>query len=85
MSSIEVEKENMMNVLYSHSIGSVIYMMMCTRLDLPYAISVLSRYMSNVGREHKEALKWLLRYLNGSANVGLLFEHWPNGVVFPTL
>ena len=48
----EAEKEDMMNVPYSHAIGSVMYMMVCTRPDLAHAISVLSRYMSNPGREH---------------------------------
>ena len=71
----------MMNVPYSHAIGSVMYMMVCTRPDLAHAISVLSRYMSNPGREHWEAVKWLMRYLKGSTNVGLLFEHCPNLVV----
>ena len=77
----EAEKEDMMNVSYSHAIGSVMYMMVCTRPDLAHAISVLSRYMSNPGREHWEAVKWLMKYLKGSTNVGLLFEHCPNGVI----
>ena len=37
--------------------------------------------MSNPRREHWEAVKWLMRYLKGSTNIGLLFEYYPNGVV----
>ncbi|KAL0318335.1 UNVERIFIED_CONTAM: Retrovirus-related Pol polyprotein from transposon TNT 1-94 [Sesamum angustifolium] len=48
--------------------------MVCTRPDIAYSISCLSRYMSNAGLPHWEALKWLLRYLNGSANRGLIFK-----------
>ncbi|KAK4406231.1 Retrovirus-related Pol polyprotein from transposon TNT 1-94 [Sesamum angolense] len=56
----------MKNIPYSNAIGSVMYLMVSTRPDIAYAVSCLSRYMSNVGLPHWEALKWLLRYLNGS-------------------
>ncbi|KAL0413325.1 UNVERIFIED_CONTAM: Retrovirus-related Pol polyprotein from transposon TNT 1-94 [Sesamum radiatum] len=58
----------MEKVPYSNAIGSVMYLMVCTRPDIAYAVSCLSRYMSNAGPPHWEALKWLLRYLSGSAN-----------------
>ncbi|KAK4402370.1 Retrovirus-related Pol polyprotein from transposon TNT 1-94 [Sesamum angolense] len=48
--------------------------------DIAYSISCLSRYMSNAGSPHWEALKWLLRYLNGSANRGLMFFKCAKGV-----
>ncbi|KAK4387817.1 Retrovirus-related Pol polyprotein from transposon TNT 1-94 [Sesamum angolense] len=50
------------------------------RPDIAYFISCLSRYMSNAGSPHWEALKWLLRYLNGSANRGLMFSKCAKGV-----
>ncbi|KAL0374429.1 UNVERIFIED_CONTAM: Retrovirus-related Pol polyprotein from transposon TNT 1-94 [Sesamum radiatum] len=62
------EKKLMEKVPYSNAIGSVMYLMVCTRPDIAYAVSCLSRYMSNAGPPHWEALKWLLRYLSGSAN-----------------
>ncbi|KAL2492629.1 cysteine-rich RLK (RECEPTOR-like protein kinase) 8 [Abeliophyllum distichum] len=49
-------------------------------LDVAHSISVLSRYMSNPGPSHWEALKWLLRYLKGSSNVGLTFKHSSEGI-----
>ncbi|KAL0304083.1 UNVERIFIED_CONTAM: Retrovirus-related Pol polyprotein from transposon TNT 1-94 [Sesamum radiatum] len=64
------EKKLMEKVPYSNAIGSVMYLMVCTRPDIAYAVSCLSRYMSNAGPPHWEALKWLLRYLSGSANTG---------------
>ncbi|KAL0349272.1 UNVERIFIED_CONTAM: Retrovirus-related Pol polyprotein from transposon TNT 1-94 [Sesamum angustifolium] len=39
-----------------------------------------SLYMSNAGPPYWEALKWLLRYLKGSANLGIIFSKCAKGV-----
>ena len=49
------------------------YAMVCTRLGLSYAISVVSRYMADPYKEHWYALKWVLRYIKGTLNKGLIF------------
>ncbi|XP_031259821.1 secreted RxLR effector protein 161-like [Pistacia vera] len=59
------------NIPYSSAIGSVMYSMISTRPDLSFAISLLSRFMSNPGIEHWVALKWTLRYINTTMYVGL--------------
>ncbi|KAL2241037.1 UNVERIFIED_CONTAM: Retrovirus-related Pol polyprotein from transposon TNT 1-94 [Sesamum indicum] len=68
------EKAKMDKVPYSNVIGSIMYLMICTRPDIAYAISCLSRYMSNPGTPHWEALKYLLRYLRGSIDIGITFS-----------
>ncbi|KAK9733789.1 hypothetical protein RND81_04G092600 [Saponaria officinalis] len=58
--------------------------MVCTRPDLAYSVSVVSRFMHNPGKEHWEAVKWILRYLKGSADIGSVFDKEradPGGVV----
>ncbi|KAL9168477.1 hypothetical protein ABFS82_04G017700 [Erythranthe guttata] len=70
----EPEMSEMKNVPYANAIGSVMYLMVSTRPDIAYSVSFLSRYMSNPGLPHWEALKWLLRYLKGSVKLGLLFS-----------
>ena len=58
--------------------------MVCTRPDLAYAVSVVSRFMHNPGKEHWEAVKWILRYLKDSPIIGLVFDRQradPGGVV----
>ncbi|GKE87430.1 hypothetical protein Tco_1564905 [Tanacetum coccineum] len=50
------------------------YFMVCTRPDIAHAVGVVSRFMSNPGREHWEALKWLLRYLKGTLKATLCFS-----------
>ena len=47
------------------------YAMVCTRPDIGYAVGVVSRYMSNPGKEHWNAVKWILRYLKGTTNMCL--------------
>ena len=44
-----------------------------TRPDIAHAVSTVSRFMSNPGRPHWEAVKWILRYLQGSTNLKLCF------------
>uniref|UniRef100_A0A2N9EMG6 CCHC-type domain-containing protein n=1 Tax=Fagus sylvatica TaxID=28930 RepID=A0A2N9EMG6_FAGSY len=51
--------------------------------DLAHAVSTVSRYMANPGREHWNAVKWIFRYLKGTAEHGILFSRQPgtNSVV----
>ncbi|KAL0331709.1 UNVERIFIED_CONTAM: Retrovirus-related Pol polyprotein from transposon TNT 1-94 [Sesamum angustifolium] len=74
------EKAKMEKIPYSNAIGSVMYLMVSTRHDIAYAVSCLSRFMSNPGTIHWEALKWLFRYLNGSNNSGIKFSKCSEGV-----
>jgi len=63
----------MEGTLYVSGVGSIMYGMVCSRLDLSYAISVISRFMANPGQVHWQALKWVLRYLNGTLKGGLKY------------
>ena len=49
------------------------YAMVCIRPDIGHVVSTVSRFMSNLGRPHWEAVKWILRYLQGSTNLKLCF------------
>ncbi|GKE90930.1 hypothetical protein Tco_1572025, partial [Tanacetum coccineum] len=60
-------------VSYANAVGSLMYLMVCTRPDIAYAVSVVSRYLANTGKNHWEAVKWILKYLRGTANVGLVY------------
>ena len=46
------EGESVSQVEYSRVIGSLMYLMSCTRPDIVYAVSKLSRYTNNLGVEH---------------------------------
>nr|GEY78966.1 retrovirus-related Pol polyprotein from transposon TNT 1-94 [Tanacetum cinerariifolium] len=63
----------MSKVTYANVVGSLMYLMVFTRLDISYAVSILSRYLANLGKNYWEAVKWILKYLKGTANVGLVY------------
>ena len=42
----------MAKVPYLSAIGSLMYAMICTRPDIAYAVGVVNRYMSNLGKKH---------------------------------
>ena len=54
-------------------IGSLIYAMKQTRLDICYPLGVLAKHMSNPGPAHIKALHQLLRYLKGTQDHGLTY------------
>ncbi|KAM7461045.1 hypothetical protein LguiA_029166 [Lonicera macranthoides] len=72
--SSEEEVEYMAQVPYASAVGSLMYAMVCTRLDIAQAVSIVSRYMANPGKPHWQAVKWVLRYLRGTMDKGLVFE-----------
>lgn len=46
----------MSSVPYSSKVSSIMYAMVCTRPDIAHALSVVSRYMSNPGKNYWEAV-----------------------------
>lgn len=45
--STKVERSDMNNIPYDSIMGSLMYDMVCTRPDISYAVSLVSRYMVN--------------------------------------
>ena len=48
----EKEIENMSKVPYVSAVGCLMYAIVCTKPDLTHAVSTVSKYMANPGREH---------------------------------
>ena len=69
----EEEMDRMSKVPYVLAIGSLMYAMVCIRPDIAHAMGVVSRFMSRPGKQHWEAVKWILRYLKGSSDTFLYF------------
>lgn len=68
------------NISYAEAIDSLMYVMVCTRPDLTYAISVLSQFMMEPRQEHWNAIKGVFRYIKGTLNYGLEFSKFTDSV-----
>ncbi|XP_020242543.1 probable LRR receptor-like serine/threonine-protein kinase At3g47570 [Asparagus officinalis] len=54
--SSEEERMEMSRVPDASAVGSLMFVMICTRPDIAQAVGVVSRYMANPGKEHWNAL-----------------------------
>ena len=71
----------MSKVPYSSVVGSLMYAMVCSCLDLAYVVSAVRRYMAKPSKEHWKAIQWIMRYLSGSISVCLQFGRTKDDVV----
>ena len=62
---------------YSQIIGSLMYLASATRLDISFAVSKLSRFVSNPGNDHWKALERVMRYLRGTMNYRIHYTGYP--------
>ena len=60
-------------ISYVSVIGSIMYVMLCTRPDVSYALSVTSRYQSDLGMDHWLAVKMILKYLRRTKDMFLFY------------
>lgn len=60
--------------LYREIVGSLIYLMTCTRPDLSFVVNKLAQHMSSPCRAHLELAKHALRYLKGTLDYDLKFN-----------
>ncbi|GJT18000.1 transposable element [Tanacetum coccineum] len=71
----DTERAYMEKVPYANAVGSLMYAMICTRPYISHVVGMVSRYMHNPGKGHWQTVKWILRYIHNTVNVGLVFEH----------
>jgi uncharacterized protein YllA (UPF0747 family) len=63
----------MYHVPYASVVGSLMYLMVCTRPKIAHAMIFLSRYMSKPGKEYWTKVKRVFRYLHGTTSYGLCY------------
>jgi hypothetical protein len=59
---------------YRQAVGALMHLMVATRPDIGFAVSYVSRYMSDPQLHHVQAVKRILRYLQNTKSYGLRFE-----------
>jgi hypothetical protein len=67
------ETKDMSKVPYASAMGCLTYAMVSTRPYLAYAVSVVSKCMANLRRQHWDEVKWIFRYLKGTIEYGITF------------
>jgi hypothetical protein len=73
------EIEKMACVPYESVVGSIIYAMVWTRLDIFHAVGVLSRYMLTPVKVHWTTIKRVFKYLCGMKDYAICYQGRPRG------
>jgi Reverse transcriptase (RNA-dependent DNA polymerase). len=69
----EAEERETAKLPYKELVGKVMYLATCTRPDIAFTVRELARFMSNYGEKHWAAAKHLLRYLQGTRSIGIIY------------
>ncbi len=67
-------KEMVDQKIYQSALGCLMYIMLSTRPDLAYAISVLSQFSKDPSMFHWKAMMQVFRYLNATKEIGLTYN-----------
>ena len=78
---LEDDVNYMSRVPKSSVVGSLMFVVIFTHPDLSYVVSVVSKYMANLGKEHWKAVKWIFKYLCSSFDVCFHFGRTRDGVI----
>lgn len=62
------------NFRYRQLIGSLMFVMLGSRPDLAFTVTVLSRFLENPHQNHWKAAKRVLRYLKGTKDLALVYR-----------
>jgi hypothetical protein len=67
----------MSHVPYASVVGCLMYVMICTRLDIAHAVRVISRYISKLGKDHWKTIKRVFKYFHETTTYGLCYQGRP--------
>ena len=68
------EEPSSLDFPYTAVIGSLMYAAVATRPNISHAIQCLSQFTSKFSQTHITAIKRVLRYLNGTRNLGITYR-----------
>ncbi|MBW0499533.1 hypothetical protein O181_039248 [Austropuccinia psidii MF-1] len=70
----EIAEFKSLHINYRSAIGSINYLSTATRPDLAFAVSSLSQFLKQPGIKHWKAFLHVLRYLQGTQDLGLVYH-----------
>ena len=59
---------------YLSVIGALMYLANCIHLDIAFSANLLAMYISALTQRHWNGIKPILRYLQGTTNMGLFYS-----------
>jgi len=65
----KIEKE----IPYREAVGNLLYVQVISRPDISFAVNIASRALENPSVAHWSLVKRIMRYLKGTADLGLLY------------
>ena len=75
------EEDSVDQTKYQSLVGSMMYLSVCTRPDLSFAVNSLAKFSNSPTQEHWTAAKRVLRYLKGTTDLGIQFARDETGEV----
>ena len=64
----------MREIPYAFTVGSLMYVMLCTRPDICFAVGMVSRYQSDLDEEHWTTVKHIFKYLRRTRDYMLVYQ-----------
>jgi len=62
------------HVSYLSAIGALMYLANSTKLDIAFTVNLLARHSAAPTKRHWTGVKQILRYVNGTRDLGLFFQ-----------
>lgn len=57
----EEDEKEMSMVPYASAVGCLMYVILCTKLDIVYVVSVMSQFQANLGKENWITVKCIMK------------------------
>lgn len=71
----DFEADGEVDFPYRETVGSLMYLAVGTRPDISFAVGNVSRYMERPSAAHVNAMKRILKYVGGTKDMGICFDH----------
>ncbi|GKA02506.1 zinc finger, CCHC-type containing protein [Tanacetum coccineum] len=71
--STPAEIQRMQNIPYASAVGSIMYVVRCTRPDVAFAQNITSRFQQNPSKLHWTIVKNILKYLRNTKDMFLVY------------
>ncbi|GJS65298.1 retrotransposon protein, putative, ty1-copia subclass [Tanacetum coccineum] len=71
--STPAEVKRMKGIPYASAVGSIMYVVRCTRPDIAFSQNLMSRYQQNTGESHWTTVKNILKYLRNTKDMFLVY------------